>query len=579
MTTPTTFLTSQLLNRPVQTAPFNLSRLASGSENKDNNRNHNRNNNSSSSENSNRKPLSHTDFFKLSTMNNANIEKNEETLFAKSFVEEEEIGPPRRPMARITGNKTYNSNNNNNNNNNRFTDANSNDNYNRYNNSYDTNSYNNNSDPPRRSTARITGNKTYSNSNNRYTDTNSNNNYNRYNKDTASYNTVNNNSYSNNSYNSHANSHNNDSSEKNDSDPRDSGQFQPRNDFARDRGKTGPNSRARGQRHRKPAFIFSDELIERSKLLQEFIRLGVDLRQWEKSKREKGKVPEEIMLLSWKVDVAPIIRHLREFGIEEKAEVARIFTKNPMILIFGPSVLKEKTDYLLKKKFTKDQIGFIIKRGLQFLSRSVEAMDGRFGFFQQSYYLSGDQIREVAAARPKIIFGLKTDYVKSVNFCLDKKLGFKPNEIREIFLTNPSIFKSHPKALEKKFALLNGEMGIPHQSMVKYPNLLKIPEYVIAQRHAFLSSLGKAVYDPFETDFTALTAFTDFHDEGFATKVAGVDFQTYDLFLRDNNFRVAKSRCDADFAIDADHDDRDDHDDDDDDEHHDSRHRDHRRVS
>lgn len=274
----------------------------------------------------------------------------------------------------------------------------------------------------------------------------------------------------------------------------------------------------------QPSFNFAS-YVNDSPLLTELIGLGVDLVKW-----EKGQIPDEVIQMDLTHDLKPILRHMRKIGIKD-SDIGSILTRNPYILINGPSEFKEKTNYFLRKKFTPDQLATIAKGAPQLFSRSIEAIDARLGFFQQSYSLTGDQLRDVIVEHPEL-FRMKLDYVKKVNFRMNKVLRFKPNEIRELFVTVPSIFTMHETTLERRFNQLHDVMLIPHQSLVKFPYLLRVPVIVIKQRHKFLKTVEKAVYDPLEDGYTSLTAFTDYDDENFASKFAGVDYETYRNFLK-----------------------------------------------
>ena len=104
----------------------------------------------------------------------------------------------------------------------------------------------------------------------------------------------------------------------------------------------------------------------------------------------KGQIPDEVIQLDLKRDLAPIVRHLRKLGIDDDKVIGKILTQNPYILINGLSQFKEQTDYFQKKKFTTEQLTVIMKGAPQLFSRRVESIDARLGFFQQSYSLTGE---------------------------------------------------------------------------------------------------------------------------------------------------------------------------------------------
>ena len=66
----------------------------------------------------------------------------------------------------------------------------------------------------------------------------------------------------------------------------------------------------------------------------------------------------------------------------------------------------------------------------------------------------GDQLRETIVAHPDL-FKMKLDWVKKVNFHMNKFLGFKPNEVRELFITVPSIFTMQEQNLDRRYIVFH----------------------------------------------------------------------------------------------------------------------------
>ena len=58
-------------------------------------------------------------------------------------------------------------------------------------------------------------------------------------------------------------------------------------------------------------------------------------------------------------------------------------------------------------------------------------------------------MRETVVEHPQL-FQMKLSLVKQVNFHMNKFLEFKPNEIRELFITVPSIFTMNPQNLQNR---------------------------------------------------------------------------------------------------------------------------------
>ena len=136
----------------------------------------------------------------------------------------------------------------------------------------------------------------------------------------------------------------------------------------------------------QPSFTFAGYVNE-SPILQELIQLGVNLTKW-----EKGRIPDEVIQLEPERDLRPIVRHLRRLGVTKSEDVGQILTQNPFILIYGPTIFKEKTDYFVRKKFSPEQLAVVMKGAPQLFSRSVEAIDARLGFFQSTFALTGEDV-------------------------------------------------------------------------------------------------------------------------------------------------------------------------------------------
>ncbi|KAM7292276.1 putative transcription termination factor, mTERF [Ixodes scapularis] len=137
--------------------------------------------------------------------------------------------------------------------------------------------------------------------------------------------------------------------------------------------------------------------VNQSETLQKFLQLGVDLSRFD---RRPG-VPQMILALDFEKDVKPVIRFLTSLGVEPD-RLGYIFTKNPRILKEQLENLQVRVDYLLSKKFTKEQVGRIASNAPFFLMFSVRRMDRRLGYLQKTFELTGDEVRHVVARLPKL---------------------------------------------------------------------------------------------------------------------------------------------------------------------------------
>jgi hypothetical protein len=82
-----------------------------------------------------------------------------------------------------------------------------------------------------------------------------------------------------------------------------------------------------------------------------------------------------------------------------------MFTKNPFLLTEHLDDLQVRVDYLASKKFSREEIAGIASRSPFWLSMSTVRIDGRLGFFQRLFQLTGAETRAVAVRHPKIVTG------------------------------------------------------------------------------------------------------------------------------------------------------------------------------
>ena len=102
------------------------------------------------------------------------------------------------------------------------------------------------------------------------------------------------------------------------------------------------------------------------------------------------------------------------------------------------------------------------------------------------------------------------------------------------------------------FEVLHCEAGIPHHILAHFPTaltakplevtlsalhcekiqLVVIKTIQVAERHQFLTSLGRAQYDPGKPQYVSPTALTEGSDLEFVEKVARSTIQLYNAFLK-----------------------------------------------
>ena len=170
--------------------------------------------------------------------------------------------------------------------------------------------------------------------------------------------------------------------------------------------------------------------VNQSELLQQMVKLGVAIHKWDRMEAVHGWILQK----DYSSQVEPVIRFLADVGVRPD-DLGAFFSKNPSILKESLEDLEVRHNYLLSKKFDREQIGRIITRNpywllfrlgrflfvcfftvepsfpILILSGSTTRIDDRLGFFQKVFQLSGPEVRLLAAKEPRLITS-KLDRVK-----------------------------------------------------------------------------------------------------------------------------------------------------------------------
>jgi mTERF domain-containing protein len=266
--------------------------------------------------------------------------------------------------------------------------------------------------------------------------------------------------------------------------------------------------------------------VNRSPLLQEFIKLGVNLSEWEK---QKG-VPDMIVMKDFDNDIRPYIKFLCDLGVPAE-ELGRLFTKAPMIFEQDLEDLQVRINYLKAKRFTDDAIATIILKQPAWLTCDVRNLDGRIGFIQRWFHLTGNEVRHVVTRTPKIVFWMQ-GLLKEVQFSVTEEMGFTKEEAKQILLEVPKIYTQNRMMLVSVFDYLHNTMGIPHSMMLTFPQCFRTRLFKFQQRHQYLVYLGKARYDPLKPGFVPLKRLCLTTDTEFCTEIAKTTIEDFNDFLK-----------------------------------------------
>lgn len=75
----------------------------------------------------------------------------------------------------------------------------------------------------------------------------------------------------------------------------------------------------------------------------------------------------------------------------------------------------------------------------KFCHFSTQDIDERLGFYQNTFDLSGDEVRLLAAKKPRLIT-YDQKHVKVNIFVVKEEMGFSSEQTKKILLNKPTIF-------------------------------------------------------------------------------------------------------------------------------------------
>lgn len=268
-------------------------------------------------------------------------------------------------------------------------------------------------------------------------------------------------------------------------------------------------------------------LVQESSTLKRLVDLGVPLHLWD-TNNQLGLAVK----LDFDRDVAPVVRFLADVGVDPDM-IGDILGGNPGLMEEELEDLHTRVNYLTSKMFTRQEIALLICGSPKWLSFPVAIIDARLGFFQKTFGLEGQEVRDLAVGRPSLITWKGTPAkVKKHIFSLDEEMGFSREELRKMVVEHPSLLKRDDSLVLRCFEVLHCEAGIPHHILAHFPTALTSKPQEVAERHQFLTSLGRAQYDPGKPQYVSPAALTEGSDLEFAENVARSTIQLFNAFLK-----------------------------------------------
>lgn len=265
--------------------------------------------------------------------------------------------------------------------------------------------------------------------------------------------------------------------------------------------------------------------VNNSNTLKNLVNLNVNLSKMEKKPQNVNK----ILRLDFEKDMKGHIIFINDFvGMEG---VGNFLTKNPMILCERLQDLEVRVNYLKFKAFKDDQIKRIITANPYWLMFSTIRIDRRFGYFQKSLHLSGDEVRYLATKQPKLIT-YNLHHVKTNLFVVKEEMGFEDSEVKSIVLKKPRLLMLNQQKLLERFNYIHNVMQISHKTILEQPEILFCRQFKVKQRHLFLEKLGRSQYNPRKENFVPIKSLVEDTDLEFCKNIAKCDINDFNLFLK-----------------------------------------------
>lgn len=274
-----------------------------------------------------------------------------------------------------------------------------------------------------------------------------------------------------------------------------------------------------------PTFTFA-KYANKSHTIQELVKLGVNLFKIE----SKKEMVEYILKLDFEQDVKPYIRFLHDCGVPADS-LGDFLTRNPYILKEDMDDLRTRIRYLRAHEFNISMIKSIICKNPKWLSYNTKMIDGRLGYFQSNFKLSGNEVRILTTKAPKVIT-YNMIHLMANSLTIKEDMDFNQKQRKQLLLTLPKIWVKNRERLFAVFEYAHNEMQLQHDFIVKMPQILLCRKNRLQQRHLFLVELKKAQYDPSKPMYVSPRALINGTDAEFCINIAKTSVDVYNAFLK-----------------------------------------------
>ncbi|KAL6432730.1 hypothetical protein ACFW04_006257 [Cataglyphis niger] len=274
-----------------------------------------------------------------------------------------------------------------------------------------------------------------------------------------------------------------------------------------------------------PTFTFA-KYANKSRTIQELVKLGVNLHKLE----SKQGMLQYILNLDFDQDVKPYIRFLHDCGVPANC-LGDFLTKSPNILKEDIDDLHTRIRYLRAHEFNINAIKTIICKNPNWLLFNTKDIDGRLGYFQSNFKLSGNNVRILTIKAPKVIT-YNMIHLMANTLTIKNDMDFDEKQTKQLLLTLPRIWVKNRERLFAVFEYAHHEMQLKHDLLVKVPHVLLCRKTRLQQRHLFLIEMKKAQYDPSKPMYVSPRALVSGTDVEFCMNIAKTSIDVYNAFLK-----------------------------------------------
>ncbi|XP_047515610.1 transcription termination factor 3, mitochondrial [Pieris napi] len=265
--------------------------------------------------------------------------------------------------------------------------------------------------------------------------------------------------------------------------------------------------------------------VNTSDTLQKLMKLNVNLAKIEK----KPYIVEKILKLDFEKNIKNHIFFLKDYV--ENESLGNFLTKNPMILCQDIADLEVRINYLQSKHFYSQDIIRIISKNPFWLMFNTEKIDRRLGYFQNTFALTGNEVRFLATKQPRIIT-YNLHHISTNTFVIKEEFGFNDGEIKDLLLEKPKIWMMNQRSLLERFNYIHNVMKITHEDIKENATILTYRNFIIKQRHLFLEKLGRAQYNKKKANYVPLAELCSGTDVEFCIKYAKCSVEDFNIFLK-----------------------------------------------